>query len=89
MLITKDVALITFVPLGVMVLTQARKQKLLIPSSYCRRGRQSRQHAHAARNPQNLYLYSVFNMTFRQVLGLWRDSDRHSLSDALRSPAAD
>lgn len=69
MLITNDVALITFVPLGVMILTQTQKQKLLIPiialqtvaanlgSMFTPLG-----------NPQNLYLYALSNMTLFQFL---------------------
>lgn len=69
MLITNDVALITFVPLGIMMLMQTQKQKLLIPiivlqtvaanlgSMFTPFG-----------NPQNLYLYSISNMTIWQFL---------------------
>ncbi len=69
MLITNDVALITFVPLGMLALTQTKKQKLLIPviilqtvaanlgSMFTPLG-----------NPQNLYLYSISEMTMGQFL---------------------
>ncbi len=71
MLITNDVALITFVPLGVMVLTQARKQKLLIPVIVLQTvAANLGSMLTPLGNPQNLYLYSVFNMTVRQFLGI-------------------
>lgn len=69
MLITNDVALITFVPLGMLALAQTKQQKLLIPivilqtvaanlgSMFTPLG-----------NPQNLYLYSVSEMTMMQFL---------------------
>lgn len=69
MLITNDVALITFVPLGMLALKQTKKQKLLIPvivlqtvaanlgSMFTPLG-----------NPQNLYLYSVSEMSMGQFL---------------------
>ncbi len=74
MLITNDVALITFVPLAVMLLTQAKLQRLFIPvvalqtiaanlgSSFTPLG-----------NPQNLYLYSLTGMhalAFLKVMAL-------------------
>lgn len=71
MLITNDVALITFVPLGMMALAQTKQQKLLIPivilqtvaanlgSMFTPLG-----------NPQNLYLYSVSEMTMMQFMGI-------------------
>lgn len=71
MLITNDVALITFVPLGMLALAQTKQQKLLIPivilqtvaanlgSMFTPLG-----------NPQNLYLYSVSEMTMGQFLGI-------------------
>ena len=64
MLITNDVALITFVPLSILLLKQTQNQKLLIPiivmqtiaanlgSMFTPLG-----------NPQNLYLFSISNMT--------------------------
>ncbi len=70
MFITNDVALITFVPLSIILLTQIRNQKLLIPiivmqtiaanlgSMFTPLG-----------NPQNLYLFSISNMTIFAFLG--------------------
>lgn len=69
MLITNDVALITFVPLSILLLTQTQNQKLLIPiiimqtiaanlgSMFTPLG-----------NPQNLYLFSISNMTLLAFL---------------------
>lgn len=69
MLVTNDVALITFVPLSILLLTQTQNQKLLIPiivmqtiaanlgSMFTPLG-----------NPQNLYLFSISNMTILTFL---------------------
>lgn len=71
MFITNDVALITFVPLGIMILTRTGNEKLLIPvivlqtvaanlgSMFTPLG-----------NPQNLYLYSVSGMPLPEFLGV-------------------
>lgn len=71
MLITNDVALITFVPLGVMMLTRAQKQKLLIPVIVLQTvAANLGSMLTPLGNPQNLYLYSLSNMTNRQFLGV-------------------
>lgn len=69
MVITNDVALITFVPFSIMILMQTEKGKLMVPvivlqtiaanlgSMFTPLG-----------NPQNLYLYSISNMTMGQFL---------------------
>lgn len=69
MLITNDVALITFVPLSIILLTQTHQHHLLIPiivmqtiaanlgSMFTPLG-----------NPQNLYLFSISNMTIFSFL---------------------
>lgn len=69
MFITNDVALITFVPLSILLLTQTKNHKLLIPiivmqtiaanlgSMFTPLG-----------NPQNLYLFSISNMTIYSFL---------------------
>lgn len=69
MLITNDVALITFVPLGIMTLTQTRKGKLLIPVIVLQTiAANLGSMLTPLGNPQNLYLYSVSNMTMGQFL---------------------
>ena len=71
MLITNDVALITFVPLTLLTLTRAGKPRLLIPvitlqtvaanlgSMFTPLG-----------NPQNLYLYSYYHLSAGRFLGI-------------------
>ena len=71
MLITNDVALITFVPLAILTLTRAGRPHLLIPvitlqtvaanlgSMFTPLG-----------NPQNLYLYSYYHLSVGQFLGI-------------------
>ena len=71
MLITNDVALITFVPLAILTLTRAGKPRLLIPvitlqtvaanlgSMFTPLG-----------NPQNLYLYSYYHLSAGRFLGI-------------------
>jgi Na+/H+ antiporter NhaD/arsenite permease-like protein len=69
MLITNDVALITFVPLGMMMLIQAQKQKLLIPVIILQTvAANLGSMLTPLGNPQNLYLYSLANMTVWQFL---------------------
>lgn len=69
MLITNDVALITFVPLGIMTLTRAQKQELLIPIIVLQTvAANLGSMLTPLGNPQNLYLYSLSNMTTRQFL---------------------
>ncbi len=69
MIITNDVALITFVPLGIVILTRTNRQKLLIPIIVLQ--------TVAANlgsmltpfgNPQNLYIYSISNMNVLQFI---------------------
>lgn len=69
MLITNDVSLITFVPLGVMVLTRTQKQKLLLPVIVLQTvAANLGSMLTPLGNPQNLYLYSVSNMKIWQFL---------------------
>jgi len=69
MLITNDVALITFVPLGMMMLTRTQKRKLLIPIIVLQTvAANLGSMLTPLGNPQNLYLYSIFNMTVWQFL---------------------
>lgn len=71
MLITNDVALITFVPLGIITLTQTRKQKLLLPVIILQTlAANLGSMLTPLGNPQNLYLYSISNMNFLQFLRL-------------------
>lgn len=71
MLITNDVALITFVPLGIMTLTRVQKQKLLIPIIVLQTvAANLGSMLTPLGNPQNLYLYSLSNMTTWQFLGV-------------------
>lgn len=63
MLITNDVALITFVPFAVMLLTMAEQQKLLIPVVVLQTiAANLGSMLTPVGNPQNLYLYSVFQI---------------------------
>lgn len=71
MLITNDVALITFVPLTIMMLTRAQKQKLLIPIIVLQTvAANLGSMLTPLGNPQNLYLYSLSNMTTGQFLSV-------------------
>lgn len=71
MLITNDVALITFVPLAIMTLTRVQKQQLLIPIIVLQTvAANLGSMLTPLGNPQNLYLYSLFNMTTWQFLGV-------------------
>lgn len=69
MLITNDVALITFVPLSLLILTQTGKQKLLIPV-ICLQTIAANLGSMLTPlgNPQNLYLYSLSDMSIGQFL---------------------
>lgn len=63
MLITNDVALITFVPFAVMLLTMAKQQKLLIPVVVLQTiAANLGSMLTPVGNPQNLYLYSAFQI---------------------------
>ncbi len=69
MFITNDVALITFVPLGIMLLTQTHNQKLLIPVIVLQTlAANLGSMLTPLGNPQNLYLYALSNMTIWQFL---------------------
>lgn len=69
MLITNDVALITFVPLGIMMLTRAQKQQLLIPIIVLQTvAANLGSMLTPLGNPQNLYLYALSNLTIWQFL---------------------
>ena len=69
MLITNDVALITFVPLCIITLTQTEKGKLLIPVIVLQTiAANLGSMLTPLGNPQNLFLYSAFNMTMGQFL---------------------
>ena len=63
MLITNDVALITFVPFAVMVLSMAGQSSLLIPTVVLQTiGANLGSMLTPIGNPQNLYLYSAFSI---------------------------
>jgi Na+/H+ antiporter NhaD/arsenite permease-like protein len=69
MLITNDVALITFVPLGIMMLNRLEKHHLLIPIIALQTvAANLGSMLTPLGNPQNLYLYSLFNLTVIQFL---------------------
>ncbi|WP_276947745.1 SLC13 family permease [Acetatifactor muris] len=69
MFITNDVALITFVPFAVMTLTMARQQKLLIPVVVLQTiGANLGSMLTPVGNPQNLYLYTVFDLSMASFL---------------------
>lgn len=64
MLITNDVALITFVPLAVMLLTRTGRERLLIPVIVLQTAAANLGSMLTPMgNPQNLYLYSLFELT--------------------------
>lgn len=70
MLITNDVALITFVPFAVMVLTMAGQQKLLIPVVVLQTiAANLGSMLTPIGNPQNLYLYTAFALSMGTFLG--------------------
>lgn len=69
MLITNDVALITFVPLTVMLLTRARKTYLLIPIIALQTiGANLGSMLTPLGSPQNLYIYALSGMTVWQFI---------------------
>jgi Na+/H+ antiporter NhaD/arsenite permease-like protein len=69
MLITNDVALITFVPLSIMVLTQTEKGRLMVPVIVLQTiAANLGSMLTPIGNPQNLYLYSISNMTMGRFL---------------------
>ena len=71
MLITNDVSLITFVPFTVMILTMADKRSLLIPVIVLQTiAANLGSMLTPIGNPQNLYLYSSFSLSFGQMV-LW------------------
>lgn len=65
MFITNDVALITFVPFAVMILTMTEQNKLLIPVIVLQTiAANLGSMLTPIGNPQNLYLYSFFDISF-------------------------
>lgn len=65
MLITNDVALITFVPFAVMILSMADQSRLLIPTVVLQTiSTNLGSMLTPIGNPQNLYLYSAFSIPF-------------------------
>lgn len=71
MLITNDVALITFVPLAVLLLTRAGQGKLLIPVIVLQTvAANLGSMLTPMGNPQNLYLYSLFDLTAGEFLSI-------------------
>lgn len=64
MFITNDVALLTFVPFGIMILTMAKQQKLLISTIVLQTiGANLGSMFTPVGNPQNLYLASAFSLS--------------------------
>ena len=64
MLLTNDVALITFVPFAILILTEAREKKLLIPTVVLQTlAANLGSMATPVGNPQNLFLYSYFELS--------------------------
>lgn len=71
MLITNDVALITFVPLAIMLLSETGQKKLLIPVIVLQTiAANLGSMLTPLGNPQNLYLYSVSGMSAGQFLSV-------------------
>lgn len=69
MFITNDVALITFVPFAVMLLTTTGQNRLLIPVIVLQTiAANLGSMLTPIGNPQNLYLYSFFNISFRRFV---------------------
>lgn len=69
MFITNDVALITFVPFAVMILAMTGQNKLLIPVIVLQTiAANLGSMLTPIGNPQNLYLYSFFNISFWQFI---------------------
>lgn len=70
MLITNDVALITFVPFAVMALTMAGERRLLIPIVVLQTvAANLGSMLTPIGNPQNLYLYTAFDLSMGSFLG--------------------
>ena len=69
MVITNDVALITFVPFAIMLLTMAGQEKLMIPVVVLQTiAANLGSMLTPIGNPQNLYLYSSFDLTMGHFL---------------------
>ncbi len=69
MLITNDVALITFVPLTIMLLENAQKKKLMIPIIVLQTiSANLGSMLLPMGSPQNLFIYSLSDMTIKQFL---------------------
>ncbi len=69
MFITNDVALITFVPFAVMMLTLTEQTSLMIPIITLQTiAANLGSMLTPVGNPQNLYLYSTFHITFREFI---------------------
>ncbi|HWT26723.1 MAG TPA: SLC13 family permease [Mobilitalea sp.] len=69
MWITNDVALITFVPFAIMILTVAGKSKLLIPVVVLQTiAANLGSMLTPVGNPQNLYLYSTYDIPVKEFL---------------------
>lgn len=69
MFITNDVALITFVPFAIMLLSMAGQEKLMIPIVVLQTvAANLGSMLTPIGNPQNLYLYSSFDLTMGQFL---------------------
>lgn len=70
MFITNDVALITFVPFAVMILTMAGQRRMLIPVVVLQTiGANLGSMLTPIGNPQNLYLYTAFDLPMGTFLG--------------------
>lgn len=70
MLITNDVALITFVPFAIMTLTMAGERRLLIPIVVLQTvAANLGSMLTPVGNPQNLYLYTAFELSIGTFLG--------------------
>ncbi len=70
MFITNDVALITFVPFAIMLLSMAKQEKLMIPVIVLQTiAANLGSMLTPIGNPQNLYLYSSFDLTMGEFLG--------------------
>lgn len=70
MFITNDVALITFVPFSIMVLTMAGQRRMLIPVVVLQTiGANLGSMLTPIGNPQNLYLYTAFELPMGAFLG--------------------
>ncbi len=71
MWITNDVALITFVPFAILILTMADKMNYLIPVIVLQTiAANLGSMLTPVGNPQNLYLYSYFNVPIGEFLGI-------------------